>query len=145
MPFCRATLTGHWKPAEYPKEFHHLGDHIRAKRLDLGLQIKQLAKQLKTDEGSVASWEAGSRYPSLRKLPGVLHFIGHDPRPEATALGRKVRDRRRALGLSQKELAQRLGIDPSTVLNLEQGRKVTEVRLVLKILGGLGLGEPDLL
>jgi len=79
LPFCTARLTAAWKPSDYPKEFRHFGDHIRAKRLDLGLQIKQLAARLGSDEGSVACWENGSRRPSLRKLPKILEFLGYDP------------------------------------------------------------------
>lgn len=75
LPFCRVRLTATLRPTGYPKEFRHLGDHIRARRLDLGLQIKQLADPFKTDEGSVAAWESGSRQPSLYKLPGLLAFL----------------------------------------------------------------------
>lgn len=87
LPFCRAKLTASWRTGEYPKEFRHLGDYIRAKRLDLGLQVKQLAKLLKADEGSVASWEGGGRRPSLYKLPRIFEFIGGDPRPDPGSLG----------------------------------------------------------
>jgi len=121
LPFCTARLTALWKPAEYPKEFRHLGDHIRAKRLDLGLQIKQLARQLGTDEGSVAAWEDGSRRPSLRKLPKVLEFLKYDPRTPSKTIGERLRQYRTARGVSHRELARAIGVDPSTVNSWERG------------------------
>jgi len=121
LPFCTARLTAQWKPAEYPREFRHLGDHIRAKRLDLGLQIKQLARRLGTDEDSVASWERGERCPSLRKLPKILGFLGYDPRPKPATLGEHLRRFRTAVGESTRELAGKLGVDPSTLEGWERG------------------------
>jgi transcriptional regulator with XRE-family HTH domain len=120
LPFCRANLSVSWKPAEYPKEFLHLGDHIRAKRLERGLQIKELAKQLTADEGSVAAWESGRRHPSLRKLHRLLDFLGHDPRPKAMTLGQRLRKVRTAAGLSTRELADEFGVDPCTLQSWER-------------------------
>lgn len=120
----RTTLRTPRKPANCPKQIKHLGDHIRAKRLDLGLQIKQLAKHLDSDEGSVASWERGDRNPSLRKLPKVLVFLGYDPRPNAFTLGDRLRRFRTAVGLSTRELAHKRGLDQSTLEGWERGEHV---------------------
>lgn len=47
------------------------------------------------DKTTVHNWEAGTASPNLRAIPGVVRFLGHDPRqtPEVTNLGRLVRHR----------------------------------------------------
>ena len=119
----RTSLRTSWRPAGYPNIFNHLGDHLRAKRLDLGLQIQQLAARLDSDEGSVTCWEKGSCRPSLRKLPKILASIGYDPRPSALTLGGRLRKFRTALGLSTREFAGKLGVDQSTLEGWERGEQ----------------------
>jgi hypothetical protein len=96
----QSKLAATWKPAQFPKEFRHLGDHIRAKRLGVGLQIKQLASLLGVDEGSVASWETGLRKPSLARLPLVFGFLGGDPRPTSNSVGVRLKQWREARGVT---------------------------------------------
>lgn len=57
----------------------------------------------------------------------------------ARELGALARDRRRELGWSQTELAQRLGTSRSWVSEAENGKGSAEVGLVLKTLEVLGL------
>ena len=54
-------------------------------------------------------------------------------------LAQAVRDRRRALGLSQESLAQRVGVSRQWIVALEQAKPTAEVGLVLKTLLALGL------
>jgi HTH-type transcriptional regulator / antitoxin HipB len=53
-------------------------------------------------------------------------------------LGALVRDRRRRLGMTQDELARRVGVSRQWVVGLEQG-KARAFGLVLRTLGVLGL------
>lgn len=47
LPFCHLELrAARRKPATYPKQINSLGDHIRARRLDLNLLQKQVADQI---------------------------------------------------------------------------------------------------
>ena len=117
----RTTLRATWRPAHYPKQIKHLGDHIRKKRIELGWQVCRLASELATDAGSVAAWEKGRRHPSLRKLPKVLRFLGYDPRCPGTTVGERLRRHRTARGMSHRELARVIGVDASTVDNWERG------------------------
>ena len=140
VAMLRKTLRTTRKPAGYPLVFNHLGDHIRAKRLDLGLQIKQLARQLGTDEGSVASWEQGGRKPSLRKLPKVLGFLGYDSRPNPCTFGGRLRKCRTGLGLSTRQLSARLDVDASTLKCWERGEHAPIERhrqTIISLLGDL--------
>ena len=56
-----------------------------------------------------------------------------------TELGAAIRDRRRALGFSQRELADRVGVSRQWVVGVEAGRSRTEVGLLLRTLKALDL------
>jgi HTH-type transcriptional regulator/antitoxin HipB len=56
-----------------------------------------------------------------------------------TELGLLVRERRRALGLDQQELATKVGVSRLWVIEIEKGKPRAEVGLVLRTLLALGL------
>ena len=102
-----------------------LGDHIRRRRLELGLEQRELARQLGADDMTVCNWEKGRTFPSIRFLPRVVRFLGYVPfQLESLSVGERIRLRRMLLGLSQRELARRLSVDPSTVRRWETGKRV---------------------
>ena len=138
LPFCTATLKREWKAAGYPITFNHLGDHLRRRRLDLGLQVKQAAKLLGAHAQSFANWEAGRMTPAILYIPRLIHFVGYDPRPVPTSLAERLKAHRIGLGLSQRAMANRLSVDPGTLAKWETGRREPagayweRVELVLK-------------
>ncbi|WP_433300104.1 helix-turn-helix domain-containing protein [Actinoplanes sp. CA-030573] len=54
-------------------------------------------------------------------------------------LGRYLRDRRRAVGLSQGALADRATVSRRWLTDLEAGKATAEVGLVFKVISALGL------
>jgi transcriptional regulator with XRE-family HTH domain len=90
--------------------------------LDLGLSQRDVALRIGVDQTTVYNWETGTATPNLRAIPGVIRFLGYDPTKTGETLGERLRVTRRRLGLSHLELAGRLGVDPSTVLDWETGR-----------------------
>jgi HTH-type transcriptional regulator/antitoxin HipB len=50
-----------------------------------------------------------------------------------------VRGRRRDLGLSQAELADRAGVSRKWIYQFEAGKPTAELRLILRVLDALGL------
>lgn len=54
-------------------------------------------------------------------------------------VGALIRDRRKALGLDQSELAERVGVSRKWVVEVEQGKPRAALRLVLKTLEVLGV------
>jgi len=54
-------------------------------------------------------------------------------------LGKLIRVRRRALGLGQQELADRVGVSRLWIVEFERGKPRAEVGLVLRTLNALGL------
>jgi HTH-type transcriptional regulator/antitoxin HipB len=55
-------------------------------------------------------------------------------------LGALVRERRKALGLDQAELANRIGASRQWIVSLERGHPRAELALVLRTLDTLGAG-----
>jgi predicted transcriptional regulator len=58
LPFCEIRLIGP-KPVSqaYPNQLKKIGDHIRKRRLDLGLTQKQVAEMIGVTESSIYHWE----------------------------------------------------------------------------------------
>jgi transcriptional regulator with XRE-family HTH domain len=126
------------KPAGYPSVLNHLGDHLRKRRLDLGLQLNQAADALGCHATSVANWEAGRREPATRQLPRLIAFLGYDPRPDFETVGGRVRRHRTGLGFSFKAAAEQIGVDPGTLSRWERGRRQPEGKYLAKVYSFLG-------
>jgi transcriptional regulator with XRE-family HTH domain len=123
LPFCHAELRAPKpKSDHYPKEISTLGDHIRKHRLDLKLLQKQLADKIGVDEATITNWERNATVPAIRYIPAIIRFLGYDPLPPANSLFERLAAARRALGLSQRKMAKKLGVDPATIQNWEAGR-----------------------
>lgn len=96
------------------------------------------------DKATIHNWERNLVRPSLRTWPGVIKFLGYDPRPPAQTIGKKLRLHREGLGLSAKEAARIMGVDPSTLSKWElgtrepQGLYLQRVRRFLESLEGAG-------
>lgn len=108
--------------SHYPKEINTLGDHIRARRLDLKLLQKQVADRIGVHELTITSWEGNATIPEVRYLPAIIQFLGYNPLPAASSLAERLATARRALGLSQRKMARELGVDPATLMGWEAGR-----------------------
>ena len=62
-----------------------------------------------------------------------------------TQLGDELRSRREGLGLTQRALAQKLGVEGSHVALIESGRRRPSLKLVGRIADTLGVDRQDLL
>ena len=123
LPFCHAELRASKpKPPHYPREINTLGDHIRNRRLDLKLFQKQVADRIGVDETTITNWEGNASVPATRYMPAILQFLGHDPLPPAISIPERLATARRVLGLSQRKMAEKLGIDPATLQGWEVGQ-----------------------
>ena len=123
MPFCHLELrAARRKPARYPKEINSLGDHIRARRLDLNLLQNQVADQIGVHELTITNWEVNETIPEVRYIPAIIEFLGYNPLSEGSSLSERLKTARRALGLSQRKMAPKLGVDPATLMGWEAGR-----------------------
>ena len=131
MPFCHLAFQEK-KPLSgaYPKELSTLGDHLRKRRLDLALTQRDVAHRLGADEASVWNWEKNRSSPALRFIPRIIAFLGYEPdETKPMSLSQRIVAFRRLRGLTQKDLAQWLGVAPSTVAGWERGEHQPSRRL----------------
>ena len=88
----------------------------------MGLLQKDVAQRLVVDTTSVTNWEKGHTSPRFHLMPKVIEFLGYVPFPTETgSLGEKIVGLRRAFGIRQDQLAEQLGVDPSTMARWERG------------------------
>lgn len=109
-----------------PTKPETIGDHIRGRRLGLKILQREVAEQIGVDTTSVFNWEASTARPEIRYMPAIIRFLGYNPLPEAKSPAGQLVRHRTTLGLSQKEAAQRLGIDPGTLARWERGERTPE-------------------
>jgi transcriptional regulator with XRE-family HTH domain len=122
LPFCHAELRAEKPRSEhYPKEINTLGDHVRSRRLNLKLLQKQVAEQIGVNAATITNWERNTSTPVTRYIPAIIRFLGYDPLPSPDSLPERLRWVRRQLGLTQREMAERIGVDPCTLRDWEAG------------------------
>lgn len=126
LPFCRIRLTAK-KPLNslYPEALHTLGDHLRKRRIDLGLTQPLLSIRLRVDKSSILNWEKGNTAPDFRHIPLIHEFLGYcpvQPAKDMTPLSKIIKAWREGLGMSQEELAKAAGVDESSLSDWETGR-----------------------
>lgn len=98
-----------------------IGDHVRKKRLELGLLQRDAAQHIGVATDTVTNWEKGRTSPRLHLFPKIIEFLGYTPNQvKDNTLGERIVQMRRALGIRQDQLAVQLGIDPSTVARWEK-------------------------
>jgi DNA-binding XRE family transcriptional regulator len=60
----------------------------------------------------------------------IIRYLGYDPLPQANTLAEQLVQQRTKLGLSQKESAERIGVDPGTLAKWERGERESVRRLL---------------
>jgi transcriptional regulator with XRE-family HTH domain len=113
-------------------------DHIRTRRLDLKLLQRQVANQIGVHEMTITGWESNATVPEVRYMPAIIQFLGYNPLPAASSLPERLATARRALGLSQRKMAAKLGVDPATLMGWEAGRhqpSPKKLALITNLLG----------
>jgi len=144
LPFYHLTLRAKKpKDSAYPTEVRTLGDHIRKRRLDLGLLQREVAERLRVAVENVRNWEWNKTNPAVRFLPAIFEFLGYEPEVPARSFPEALLAARRAAGLSQGQLAKGAGLDESTIAKWERGdsrpmgRTADRLRLFFQ-----GIGRP---
>ena len=102
----------------YPKELATYGDHLRKKRLDLNLTQPQVAKIIYVTTDCITNWELNRNTPDIIYIPKIISFLGYTPDANENPI-KKYRIER---GISQKEMAEILEIDPTTLSRIERGK-----------------------
>jgi DNA-binding XRE family transcriptional regulator len=71
---------------------------------------------------TITGWESNATIPEVRYMPAIIQFLGYNPLPAASSLPERLVTARRAFGLSQRKMAEKLGVDPATLMGWEAGR-----------------------
>ncbi len=109
------------KAKDYPNEINTIGDHIRNRRLDLGLLQEHVAVQIGVTEITICNWETNRYEAETRHLPHIIRFLGYTPYRVPHSFGEWLRQCRVSWGLSQESMAKALEMDESTIASWERG------------------------
>ncbi|GAB3430706.1 hypothetical protein GCM10027516_38510 [Niabella aquatica] len=125
MPIGNIQLRGK-KPENraYPKELLTYGDHIRKRRLDLGMSQSEVAKIMNVQTDTITNWELNKNSPVLIHIPSIIKFLGYTPDINTT---NQITRYRMEKGLTQKEMAGILKIDPGTLSRAEKGNAISKL------------------
>jgi transcriptional regulator with XRE-family HTH domain len=128
IPAVRRITPAKW----YPEHPETIGEHLWKARMEQGVSREEAVQVLGVGITTLWSWEMGRTKVTTRFLPRVLAFLGYDPRGEANTRGERIRMLRERQGLTQQALAERLGLDDSTVTEWELDRVRRPVQKVLR-------------
>jgi transcriptional regulator with XRE-family HTH domain len=117
----RTLLEAHDLPCEGLEPRGGIAEYLVARRLELRLSQGAAAEQIGVSCGTYRGWERHGKEPAAASWPGVLAFLGYDPHPAPTSVAGWLQAGRRLLGLTQAELAARLGVTKGAVQKWEVG------------------------
>lgn len=116
-----------------------LGDHMSKRRLELGLQQKEVAALLGVCEDSITGWENGRSEPHVHYYPKIIAFLGYYPFSDEPGIPGRIKKHRFTHGLTQKQFGKKVGVDGSTVSDWEnrkteiRGKYLKNLKLYIKI------------
>lgn len=99
-----------------------LGEHLRNRRLILGLRQEDVAARLRTMREVYDRWERNEREPVISEWPGILSFLDCYPFREKTTADLVLRARR-CQGVDQKTLAKAIGTIHQRLRRWEHGKE----------------------
>ncbi len=102
-----------------------------------------MAAQLGVCEATVINWETGLRRPRITYYPAIIGFLGFDPSRPASDGHTTIDAIRRSRGLSQRELARRMGVDEGTLCDFKRGTRRPSRRTQRRITSFLTLLARD--
>lgn len=108
-------------PKGYPVHVKTIGEHIRKRRLDLGLLQIEVAKMIGVTESTVWNWEHGTE-PELRYMPRIIEFLGYVPFECPDDPIEKLRYFKKVKGMTYERLGELMGRDPEQITDWISGR-----------------------
>jgi len=88
-----------------------------------------VAKQIGVDE-TVWRWERNESSPQVQFIPAIIKFLDYNPLPLPDSPCHRLVFYRQTLGLSQRKLAKKIGIDPKTIELAETGKRPLSKKLL---------------
>jgi len=108
-------------PKELTEEPITLGDHLRRRRLELGLYQKDVAIQIGVTASTIWNWEHGWTV-ELRFMPRVIDFLGYNPIPCPEDLMGQLAWYKQVKGLTLEQLGTEMERDPEQLADWLAGR-----------------------
>ncbi len=141
FPFHALRLRAKIPDHRYPKELKTIGDHLRKRRLDLGLRQKDVGALVGAAKPTVDAWEHRATRPSGEVLRRLVEFLGYEPAEAAspTTLVRQLSALRRELRLARSEAAEILGLSYEALWAWETGRRQPRGRSIAILRASLRL------
>ena len=155
MPFCHGCIVAplpaqptRWKCMQtVPNELCTIGDHIKARRIQLHLFQSDVAKQIGVHFASVQNWERKLGKPLPRQIPAIIRFLCYVPFKHDGSIPGKLRWLRTVTGWTQDDWAAAARISPGTIARWEDGRGLigsprisTAIEALSRQIAKLGLG-----
>jgi hypothetical protein len=56
-------------------------------------------------------------------MPTIIDFLGYNPLPQATTIGKQLVRHQSSMGKSQKDAAVQIGVGPCTLVRWERGER----------------------
>jgi DNA-binding transcriptional regulator YiaG len=134
LPFCHFTPNVE-RSDSYKKltDCITLGDHIKRRRLILGLRQIDVAPFLGVDSFTLGNWEKGATEPMVWYYPAIMDFLGYCPYQRAETFGQLIRPYRVHRGLSHRALAQEINVDPGSISRWETSDRRPWERMVRRL------------
>jgi DNA-binding transcriptional regulator YiaG len=128
-------------------------EQVKKLRDRFSLTQAELAELLGVSAASVTSWESGKTHPGRENRRAIADLRETDPAEISRRVGREeavvvasrgpvktdlspqeVKDIREEVGLTQRELAEKLGVSANSISNWETGRSVPRRRNIQKLM-----------
>jgi transcriptional regulator with XRE-family HTH domain len=106
---------------ELSKEPATLGDHLRRRRLELGLYQKDVAAEIGVTASTIWNWEHGWTVDS-RYIPRVIDFLDYNPIPCPDDVLERLTWYKQVNGLTLEQLGAEMGRDPEQLADWLSGR-----------------------
>ena len=114
-----------------------MGRLIRDRRLEWGMSLEDLGEHLGVHAETVGYWEVDLSIPHPAARIRILNWLNEEVTCPAVwpwdgeEMGKRIRDRRLALEMSQPQLAEQFGVSTGTVGSWERGRTPSHTQRML--------------
>jgi len=65
-------------PPKYKKNPITIGEHIRKRRVDLGIYQSEVGRHFGVSKDCITNWENGRSVPQISHYPKIISFLGYN-------------------------------------------------------------------
>jgi len=105
----------------YPMQPKTIGEHLRKKRMELGLYQREAGSKIGVGASSIWNWEHGVE-PELVYIPRIIDFLGYVPFERPIGTVALLKYYKLINGLSYERLGKVMGRDPEQLTDWLSGR-----------------------